>query len=105
MPSVCFHMAATASEIRRGAPAYGEHTREVLAELDYTEAEIDALLSSGAAVAADLVFFEPHARGALLQVARQHLDRRAAVAEEDRLVRGAAQARGEPPRLLQRVRA
>lgn len=40
---------------RRGAPLYGEHTREVLAEAGYSEAEIAALLAAGAAVAADAV--------------------------------------------------
>ena len=37
--------------LHRPAPARGEHTREVLLELDYTPAEIDALLASGAAFA------------------------------------------------------
>ena len=36
--------------MRRGAPAPGEHTVEVLAELGYDEAEIDALFT-GAVVA------------------------------------------------------
>ena len=31
------------------APRFGEHTRAVLAELGYSESEIDALYSSGAA--------------------------------------------------------
>jgi crotonobetainyl-CoA:carnitine CoA-transferase CaiB-like acyl-CoA transferase len=38
---------------KRGAPLYGEHTREVLRGLGYSEEEIGALLASGAAVAAD----------------------------------------------------
>jgi crotonobetainyl-CoA:carnitine CoA-transferase CaiB-like acyl-CoA transferase len=40
---------------KRGAPLYGEHTRAVLAELGYGEAEIDALVESGAAIAAEPV--------------------------------------------------
>jgi crotonobetainyl-CoA:carnitine CoA-transferase CaiB-like acyl-CoA transferase len=39
----------TPTEIRRGAPALGEHTQEVLAELGYSPAEIEALQSEGAA--------------------------------------------------------
>lgn len=38
----------------RGAPLYGEHTRQVLQRLGYSDAEIEALLASGAAVAADV---------------------------------------------------
>lgn len=37
--------------LRRAAPLQGEHTREVLLELDYAPADIDALLASGAAFA------------------------------------------------------
>jgi crotonobetainyl-CoA:carnitine CoA-transferase CaiB-like acyl-CoA transferase len=44
--------SATPTRISRGAPVYGQHTREVLAEHGYDEAEIAALLASGAAVSA-----------------------------------------------------
>ena len=43
----------TAPEIVRQAPRVGEHTVEVLRELDYSAAEVDGLLSSRAAVAAE----------------------------------------------------
>jgi len=36
-----------------GAPDYGQHTREVLAEYGYDAAAIDELVSAGAVVAAD----------------------------------------------------
>lgn len=42
-------LTATPTSIRTGPPAPGTHTREVLAELGYADAEIDALLASGAA--------------------------------------------------------
>ena len=37
------------ASIKRGAPLLGEHTQEVLAELGYTDQEIEELTSSGAA--------------------------------------------------------
>jgi crotonobetainyl-CoA:carnitine CoA-transferase CaiB-like acyl-CoA transferase len=40
-------------EYRRHAPRLGEHTREVLAELGYSEDKVEELLASGAARAAD----------------------------------------------------
>jgi crotonobetainyl-CoA:carnitine CoA-transferase CaiB-like acyl-CoA transferase len=40
-------------EYRRHAPRLGEHTREVLAELGYSEGKVNELLASGAARAAD----------------------------------------------------
>lgn len=45
------HYSATPAEITRGAPLLGEHTREVLAEHGYSLAEVDILISEGAAVA------------------------------------------------------
>ncbi len=41
--------SATPTELRRGAPGLGAHTREVLAEVGYAGDEIDALIASGAA--------------------------------------------------------
>ena len=38
----------TPATIDRGAPLLGEHTQEVLAELGYTDDEIEALMRSGA---------------------------------------------------------
>ena len=37
-----------AGQVRTGAPLYGQHTREILLEHDFGEAEIDALLAEGA---------------------------------------------------------
>jgi crotonobetainyl-CoA:carnitine CoA-transferase CaiB-like acyl-CoA transferase len=45
-------LSATPGGIRRPAPLFGQHTREVLAEAGYAPAEIDALARSGAAVCA-----------------------------------------------------
>ncbi len=42
----------TPGAVVAGAPLYGEHTREVLAEFGYGEAEIDRLVDAGAVVAA-----------------------------------------------------
>jgi crotonobetainyl-CoA:carnitine CoA-transferase CaiB-like acyl-CoA transferase len=39
--------SATPTNIRRGAPLLGEHTREILAEFGYPDAEIDALIAAG----------------------------------------------------------
>ena len=44
--------SATPGSITRGAPLLGEHTREVLAEYGYSEAEVEALIGDGAVVAA-----------------------------------------------------
>jgi crotonobetainyl-CoA:carnitine CoA-transferase CaiB-like acyl-CoA transferase len=43
----------TPGRVATGAPVYGQHTREVLAEYEYVEEEISDLLASGAVVAAD----------------------------------------------------
>ncbi len=40
----------TPAQIKRGAPTYGEHTREVLGELDYTDTEVDRLIAAGVVV-------------------------------------------------------
>jgi len=45
--------SGTPAEIRHGAPGLGEHTREILAELGYSPAEIAALGGSGVPAAAD----------------------------------------------------
>jgi crotonobetainyl-CoA:carnitine CoA-transferase CaiB-like acyl-CoA transferase len=37
----------TPTEIRRGAPLLGEHSREILAEYGYSETDIDALVAAG----------------------------------------------------------
>ncbi|MFQ5939684.1 MAG: CaiB/BaiF CoA transferase family protein [Alphaproteobacteria bacterium] len=42
----------TPGAVARGAPVYGEHTREVLRELGYADGEIDHLVQVGAIVAA-----------------------------------------------------
>ena len=40
--------SATPGSVRRPAPTLGQHTREVLQEIGYTDAEIEALAASGA---------------------------------------------------------
>jgi len=45
--------SATPATIRTGAPVLGQHTREVLGELDYTSEEVDAMILAGAVVAWD----------------------------------------------------
>ncbi len=42
----------TPGEVASGAPVYGEHTRAVLAEHDFSEAEIAALIAEGAVISA-----------------------------------------------------
>ena len=41
------HFSATPTSVTRPAPVLGEHTREVLAEAGYSDAEIDALVAEG----------------------------------------------------------
>jgi alpha-methylacyl-CoA racemase len=43
-----FKLSATPPKVRRQAPGYGEHTREVLREAGYDDAAIDALIADGA---------------------------------------------------------
>jgi len=45
--------SGTPGGVRRAAPLYGEHSREVLAEFGFAEAEVDRLLAAGAVAAAD----------------------------------------------------
>jgi crotonobetainyl-CoA:carnitine CoA-transferase CaiB-like acyl-CoA transferase len=44
--------SATPSGVKRGAPVFGEHTREVLREYGYADAQVDALVAAGIVVAA-----------------------------------------------------
>ena len=41
----------TPSGVKRGAPVFGEHTREVLREYGYTDAQVDALAAAGVVIA------------------------------------------------------
>jgi crotonobetainyl-CoA:carnitine CoA-transferase CaiB-like acyl-CoA transferase len=45
---VPWHFSATPASVRRPAPMLGEHSREVLLEAGLTDAEIDAMVDSGA---------------------------------------------------------
>jgi len=45
------HYSATPTEITRGAPLLGEHTREVLAQHGYSPGEVEKFLSEGAVAA------------------------------------------------------
>jgi crotonobetainyl-CoA:carnitine CoA-transferase CaiB-like acyl-CoA transferase len=45
-------LSETPGGVTRGAPLYGEHTREVLAEVGYGAEEIEALIAAGAVAAA-----------------------------------------------------
>jgi crotonobetainyl-CoA:carnitine CoA-transferase CaiB-like acyl-CoA transferase len=42
-------LSATPGAVKRPAPTYGQHTREVLAEFGFSSAEIEALVATGAA--------------------------------------------------------
>jgi crotonobetainyl-CoA:carnitine CoA-transferase CaiB-like acyl-CoA transferase len=46
-------LSATPGAVTRSAPVLGEHTREVLLEYGYSQAQIDALVHEGAVLAAD----------------------------------------------------
>jgi crotonobetainyl-CoA:carnitine CoA-transferase CaiB-like acyl-CoA transferase len=43
----------TPGRVAEAAPVYGQHTREVLAEYEYGDEDIEKLISSGAVVAVD----------------------------------------------------
>src|SRR5688572_2927130 len=45
-------LSASPGKVSRPAPLFGQHTREVLAELGFSGSEIDALVAAGAALAA-----------------------------------------------------
>ena len=45
------HYSATPTEITRGAPLLGEHTREILAQYGYSRSEVERFLAEGAVVA------------------------------------------------------
>jgi len=47
------HFSATPSRVDRPAPRLGEHTREVLRETGYSDAEVDALADEGVVAIAD----------------------------------------------------
>jgi crotonobetainyl-CoA:carnitine CoA-transferase CaiB-like acyl-CoA transferase len=47
LPSPPVQFSKTPSSVRRLQPRLGEHSREILAEAGYSDAEIDALLASG----------------------------------------------------------
>lgn len=47
------HFSATPTRIDRAAPVLGQHTRELLAEYGYDEAQIEALLAQGVVADAD----------------------------------------------------
>jgi crotonobetainyl-CoA:carnitine CoA-transferase CaiB-like acyl-CoA transferase len=46
--------SGTPGGVRRGAPVFGEHTREVLREHGFTDAEIEGMARSGAIVAGEV---------------------------------------------------
>jgi crotonobetainyl-CoA:carnitine CoA-transferase CaiB-like acyl-CoA transferase len=47
-PGFPIRFSRTPSSVERGAPLVGEHSREILAEAGFGDAEIDRLLESGA---------------------------------------------------------
>lgn len=58
-PAFPVNFGATPADIRRHAPCMGEHTVEVLREAGLSDAEIDALCASGAALTAKQVTRKP----------------------------------------------
>jgi crotonobetainyl-CoA:carnitine CoA-transferase CaiB-like acyl-CoA transferase len=58
-PAFPVNFGATPADIRRHAPRMGEHTVEVLREAGLSEAEVDALCASGAALSAKQVTRKP----------------------------------------------
>ena len=52
-PGFPIRFSKTPSTVARGAPLAGEHTRDVLREAGYAEADIESMLSSGAVVASE----------------------------------------------------
>jgi crotonobetainyl-CoA:carnitine CoA-transferase CaiB-like acyl-CoA transferase len=48
------HFSATPTSVRRHAPMLGEHSRELLREYGYGDAEIDALAAEGVIEEADI---------------------------------------------------
>jgi crotonobetainyl-CoA:carnitine CoA-transferase CaiB-like acyl-CoA transferase len=58
-PAFPVNFSATPADIRRHAPRMGEHTVEVLREAGLSDAEIDALCASGAALTARQVTRKP----------------------------------------------
>ncbi|MEJ8571150.1 CaiB/BaiF CoA transferase family protein [Microbaculum marinum] len=49
----------TPGSIRRPAPLHGEHTREILAEVGYSDAEIERMVGDGAAIVPETSDLEP----------------------------------------------
>ena len=50
-PGIATRWSASAPEVRRHAPRLGEHTRELLHELGFAHADVEAIVTSGAAIA------------------------------------------------------
>jgi crotonobetainyl-CoA:carnitine CoA-transferase CaiB-like acyl-CoA transferase len=55
--------SSTPGKVRTGAPVYGQHTYEVLREHGFTDQEIGALESTGAAIAASSARHAPEPVG------------------------------------------
>jgi crotonobetainyl-CoA:carnitine CoA-transferase CaiB-like acyl-CoA transferase len=50
-PGFPYRFSRTPARVDRGAPRVGEHTREVLAEVGYDSAHVDAMVADGTAAA------------------------------------------------------